>query len=306
MKLWLLNNIKFGYKNNSKDWKKIQFDYFYNFFIPVIEKHYKKDDNIVITGNLFNSQDTVNTEILNECYNLLSKVSSISNIKFLVGQNDIPIINIFRPLNIEIINNIKVEENVKYIPYNKIIMQSSLIDNKIIITSSDILQNDLKLINNKIYCGYHDKKEIINNCYLLGTPFYFNENLKINGITIVDLQNNKELFMENNISPKFKELNINNNEDIENINESVINNNFVTLKIDKDFFNKNELRVNMLISKYNFKKITFINEEKSTDDQYENFNTIDELINKKIDDEELLEEYNNIKRIYNESYNKNE
>ena len=64
MKLWIINNTRFGYKNNSKEWREIMFDYFHNDFIPFIKKYNKPGDKLIHLGNIFNSDETVNISLL--------------------------------------------------------------------------------------------------------------------------------------------------------------------------------------------------------------------------------------------------
>ena len=64
MKIWIINNTKFGYKNNSKEWLQNMLDYFDNHFIPFIQKNAKPGDILIHLGNIFNTSETINISTL--------------------------------------------------------------------------------------------------------------------------------------------------------------------------------------------------------------------------------------------------
>ena len=55
MKYWIINNTKFGYKNNNKEYLNSMIDYFYSFFIPFIQSKSKPGDVLIHLGNLFSN-----------------------------------------------------------------------------------------------------------------------------------------------------------------------------------------------------------------------------------------------------------
>ena len=121
MRIWILNNTRFGYKNNSKEWSKTQFDYFYNFYIPFLQKNKKEGDIIIHLGNFFNNSESINTSILNLSLDLISTITKIIPMYLMVGEND-------RPTQDNIINTLNIfkhQKDIKIFTHTTIIEENN-------------------------------------------------------------------------------------------------------------------------------------------------------------------------------------
>ena len=77
MRLWLLSNTKFGYKNNNQEWLNNMFNYFETIYIPFINKNVKEGDILIHLGNLFDNPEHINTETFNRTQKIFENISSI-------------------------------------------------------------------------------------------------------------------------------------------------------------------------------------------------------------------------------------
>jgi len=280
MKYFCIANTNFGYKNNSIEWSNNMKDYFYESFIPLLKKYKKEGDVLVHLGNLFCSQD-INIKTLNLVINIFDEISTILPIKFIVGkldkQSDVNIYSIFRNNpNIEIIQETTVINGVKYIPINNNVIK----DTEIVFTSCDSYEDGI-YSNNKI-----------------NSPYPLDKNAKFNGFYVAGQNNFK--FIENTFSPKFGLLKINRLEQIDQIDSEWVKNNYIDVLIDKSFIDSKELKLEILLSKYDFKTVSYINEKEEFIGNNEIVN-IEEIIKDKIKDNEALkEEFELVKKIYTE------
>jgi hypothetical protein len=299
MKIWLINNTKFGYKNNSKEWSKNMFDYFNNIFIPFIEKNQKSGDILVHLGNLFYSTENVNISILLQVNELLNKLNNILPVYILPGYNESS--NITNILNIE--NITEQIDNVSFVPQTKNILQN--INNDIIITNSKIDSNILEKYSDKLFfIGYHDNKEEINNIIKIGALYQFEDTDNDKGFYILDTITKKYKFIKNNYSPQYSKIIITDISQIDDIDGDYVNKNNVDLIIDKSMISDKNIKLDVLLSKFNFKSITYTNDiskEQMNDMSFNMEDIIRERI-EKTNNADLIKEFENIITIYKEKY----
>jgi len=316
VKIWIINNTKFGYKNNSKEWSNNMFDYFDNEFLPLLTKQYKSDDIVVHLGNVFNNSENLNTKILNRTIDLFERISNICTLYLMVGHNDRVNdnnINTFKALekhkNIEIVkdclNLIHKDKKIKLISWCNNPLKHMTSD--INLVNIELLKIDERLLKKgKIYCGYYDDKKLLGNCTLVGSPYQFNDS-NDKGIYIIDVENNKDIFISNKKSPVYKTIEINEIEEIEVIDEDFVNKNNVNILINKKLIETKEIKTKILLSKYNFKKIDYFDSgtEEIEELSDNTSTTIEKMIRDKIknsDNKILLSEFENIIKIYKDKY----
>ncbi|MCK9416414.1 hypothetical protein M0Q97_07135 [Candidatus Dojkabacteria bacterium] len=299
MKIWLINNTKFGYKNNSKEWSKNMFDYFNNIFIPFIEKNHKSGDILVHLGNLFYSTENVNISILLQVNELLNKLNKILPVYILPGYNESS--NITNILNIQTIT--KQIDNVSFVPQTKNILQN--INNDIIITNSKIDISILEKYSDKLFfIGNHDNKEEINNIIKIGALYQFEDTDNDKGFYILDTVSKKYKFIKNNYSPQYSKIIITDISQIDNIDIDYVNKNNVDLIIDKSMISDKNIKLDVLLSKFNFKSITYTNDIQKEQMDDISFN-MEDIIRERIEktnNADLIKEFENIITIYKEKY----
>lgn len=64
MKVWMTTDSHFGLKNNSEEWLEIARSYYYDFFIPELEKRKGKNDILVHMGDVFDNRNVINISVM--------------------------------------------------------------------------------------------------------------------------------------------------------------------------------------------------------------------------------------------------
>ena len=314
MRIFLISNTLFGYKN--KKHLNTQLDYFNQFFIPFVQKTASKDDILIHLGNFFDSQN-INVNIFNKCQTIFENISQILPIKLLVGKldrcvetkdNKINTLSIFRNFNnIEIIDETKIINDMTLIPQTKNIIKELDNSTDVILCNIDYKNSDSlikQLLEKKLcFCGSYnnyEKDEIIN----IGSPFQLDREWSTNkGFIVFDTITKKHKFIENNSSPRFEKIEIKSTDDLRELEskKDFISKNYVDVVVDQELLTEKKLKVDILLSKYNFSKIEYKGKEEaeSTILSEETYN-IDKMIYEhlsNLNDEELVKEFENIKKL---------
>lgn len=293
-RIFFISDTHFGVKNNSEEWIEIQKDYFFNWFIPLIKKNYKPGDILFHLGDVFDSRQSLNLKVLNLGINIFEELSKIfvDGIYIICGNHDIfgktnneinslislkwiPNIKIFiEPETVmisnkkffvmpwqkdhttekELLNNIEMHDyllchtDIKGMMFNKhtIIEEGLLYEN---------------LINfKKIYSGHIHYSQESGKIKILGCPYQLTRSDSNNkkGITLLDLETEKEEFFENDYSPKFIKIPFEEilNSTPEELNK-IFKNNFIDITIEQELATKTPLS---LLTDYVISplKLTFI------------------------------------------------
>jgi len=91
--MFIVGDPHFGYKSCSKIWYKRQSDYFKEIVFPYIKQHVEQTDEasiLVITGDMFENDDSINTIMMNNVINMFYEFSQIIDIHLIVGNHDTP------------------------------------------------------------------------------------------------------------------------------------------------------------------------------------------------------------------------
>lgn len=300
MKIWLLNNTKFGYHNNSEEWLNNMIDYFEQSFIPLIKKYAKPDDIILHLGNIFYNAELIKTSTLIKIKILFETISDVVPLYLMKHKNDKEIHYFFNYKNIKVISDNYTHNGINYITSDLI---SQLNDNNLTFTNTKIDIELLKNYDNKIFCGHYDKRLEEDNIVLVGTPYQLNNKSLEKGIFIVDSKTGKYKFMKNKFSPKYKELIITDIKQIEELDIEDISKNYIDIVIDRKLVDDKQIKLDVLLSKYDFKNVSYINENQEVEIIDNESLDIEDLVREKLKDKDnLMGEFENIMRIFREKY----
>ena len=295
MKIWILNNTKFDDKNINS------IEYFEKEFIPIISKYSNKNDIILHLGQIFKNSDNINTKLLNNVINLFNKISNILPIYFLTGYDD-EFLKLLSTLKFNVISEpTTFSDNIKIIPRKYKILEN-INNEEIIFINSQIEQSLLK--NRLYYCGFYDKRTEYKNIINVGSPYQFDKDAS-NGFYVVDNKNKKHKYFENKTIPIYDTIHITDIKQIDDLDAIFINNNKISIEIDKKLIDEKNIKIDFLLDKYNFKSIKYINDEVVNEKLIGSSLDINEIVLEKIkntDNKELLKEFNNIMKIFNEKY----
>lgn len=270
----MISDLHFGVRSNSPEWLKIQTDYFYNYFIPLVKQHKREGDACFILGDIFDSRQSINILVMNSCIEIFQELSSLfgeSGVYVMTGNHDcwtkdsakvhslkclsgIPNVHVYsEPGVVETPNS-----NMLIFPWG---MQFEDEKEFLESTSSDILfvHTDIKGArfnskvqvehgngtdtyrrHKKVYGGHiHYRQKVNEFITLIGSPYQMTRtdigNRK--GVYLLDLESNEETFIENDYSPEFISANFDSIVDMNREQLNIIfNNKFIDLKVSRKWF----------------------------------------------------------------------
>lgn len=236
-KIFLISDIHFGIRNSNQEWADIQEDYFYNWFIPLIEKEKTETSAVFMLGDIFENRTSLNIKTLDTSIKIIKEISSQVPVHIIVGnhdsynksQNDINSLKIFNFLdNVFVYEEPKMlklenEKSIYLMPWRSTYeIEKETIEN----INSDYLfchtsysgsysnrvskspdGNSVEVFNKfkRVYSGHIHFRQEKDNIILIGSPYSMTKNDIDNqkGIYILNLNKDTHVFIENNHSPKF-------------------------------------------------------------------------------------------------------
>lgn len=312
---WLLTDLHFGVRSNSQEWQDIQENYFDKFFIPHVKKHYQEGDVLLVLGDIFDSRNSINLKVLCMGVDIFEKLSQVfkDGIIIILGNHDIWArtsneINSLKSL--KWIPNIFIYEepetlkigNKKFLamPWRKDhAAENECVDNlgkghDYLLCHADI--QGLKFnkftditegcnidkfdVFKTVYSGHIHYAQKTRNVNMLGSPYQLTRsdigNAK--GITLLDLETEKETYWENNYSPKFIKMKF---MDVLEMSPARLNqvfkNNFIDIYIDGEQALKAPINLFMDLLDGSYRRIDFHpllgdQEEMPTEEEFQDTN----------------------------------
>lgn len=246
-RIWLLSDTHLGCRSNSVLWLKIIEDYFFDFFIPLAKKNYKKGDVLFHLGDVFDNRQSLNLAAQNLGIRVFEELSKIfPEIHIIVGNHDI-----MRKYSNEIssvdclkyIPNVNVHKKPKIVNYNgtKCLLMPWRKDSEHERETLDQIKEDIDYMFchtetqgvqtnpnknylheggnspsvfkrfKRVYSGHIHYRQELDNFILVGNPYHMTRSDRGNkkGIYILDLETGDHTFTLNNFSPEFKKYYIN-------------------------------------------------------------------------------------------------
>jgi len=294
-RICFLTDIHFGARANAVEWMDIQKDYFDNFFIPLIEREYKKGDILVVLGDIFDSRHSINLMVLNLALDIFERLSKIftDGIIIILGNHDLynkqsNEINSVKCL--KFIPNIYIYEepaSVKIgdrkfllMPWRKSAqdemdcIQSMSAGNEYLLMHTDVRgfkhNKHSDIITGcelsayrpfkKVYSGHIHYAQRIGNVNMLGSPYEITRSDRgnVKGVTILDLNTGDETFFENDYSPKFRMFNFADVVEMTPEKMKVLcKNNFVDIVIDHNNILKAPISILVDLLENNYRALEF-------------------------------------------------
>ena len=334
-RILFISDIHLGVRNASFEWIDNMTDYFDNFFIPLMRNYKDKGENIavIIAGDFFDNRQHIDINIMNVGACIMEKLSAEAEIFVSIGNHDIykkkdiniTSLRVFKSFkNVKLIEELtilEIKNGIKFliVPWvgdnkeetNILTKYASSVNYAVL--HSDIAglkyDNGRQIINGvnltgietKIYSGHIHKRQESNLVTYIGSPYQLRRsdigNSKgIYSIKVTD-KKVKEDFVENNYSPKFLKIQL---DDILELNieqiKSIIENNYVDIIIKRKYMNDINVAKFMEVMDYcNTKKIELILDKLDTeivDDPVKGSNdmSIEDIFKTRISSMELSEE----------------
>lgn len=276
-RIWMISDTHLGCRSNSVLWLDIIEDYFFNFFIPLAKKKYKKGDVLFHLGDVFDNRQSLNLAAQNLGIRIFEELSKIfPEIRIIVGNHDIMRKNSNEISSVDCLKyipKVTVHKHPKIIDYNgtKCLLMpwrrdskheketlnqiKEKIDYMFCHTETQGVQtspskkylheegNGLSTFNRfkRVYSGHIHYRQELNNFILVGNPYHMTRSDRGNekGIYILDLETGNHSFTLNDRSPEFKRYYI--NDILERRMSEIsreINNNFVDIFIPSNVLGK--------------------------------------------------------------------
>ena len=328
------SHISLGYPNNVDKWHKVHIKYFNEFLIPLLKREAKEGDIIIHLGDLFDNRNIIPINLLNYGMSVVEEIANIAPFHILVGNHDCwhrssSEITTVKPF--KYIPNVFIYDKTTKINFNGVNLcmmpyienkedQISLIkdnlDCEYLFCHSDLNgarmhltsvahrnknKIDLDEFSNfrKVYSGHIHILDRHKNFTFVGNNFEMDRNDFSNqkGIFVLDTDKDTEEFIPNNISPKFKKIYLNKEEDISQI--EVKTNDWIDLFISNSLLINNRKlrrRLEMILKEGGFESVDYIDDitvEVTDESIKEEVNTIleDKPITLNIDFEEHVRKY---------------
>lgn len=320
-KIFIISNTNFNISKglSHNEWEKNIISYFNNEFIPYLVDNVEPNDILVHLGNLTYKSKSIDLNTLKIIQETFEKISNILPVYIIEGEYDKLSLNILKNFkNIQIIRkptqiNILLEQKFVMLPINTKIEEIDDYEGDYCFfnfdyknsNNKDIIIDKLKFFN-KCYNGYYTKNSIIKNIKNITSPYNINSDEK-RGFVVLETHTNKDKFILNKKSPKFKKLSIKNVNDL-NIPKDELTNTYIELNINKDILIENKLKLEMLISENNITNITYSDDEIIKDREdilklNENSLSLNEMVEDYINNSDsknkeiLLKEFNKIVKL---------
>ena len=273
-RIFMISDLHFGVRSNSLEWLKIQTEYFYNYFIPLVKQHRREGDACFILGDIFDSRQSINILVMNSCIQVfqeLAKLFGEDGVYVMAGNHDCwtkdsaevhSLVCLSGIPNVHVYNTAgslkSPNSNIILLPWG---LQADEEKEFLESTSSDILfvHTDIKGArfnskvrvehgngtdsyrrHKKVYGGHiHYRQSVSDFITLIGSPYQMTRtdigNRK--GVYLLDLETKEEIFIENYYSPEFISANFDSIIDMNREElDLVFLNKFVDLKVGKRWF----------------------------------------------------------------------
>jgi len=301
MKIFLTTDWHIGVFPLKVDvWRKMQEDYFYNFFIPMLLDKYEEGDILIHLGDLYDNRNSIDIRCMNMAEDIITKISKILPVYMIVGNhdlynkssNDVNSVNLFNHIdNVSVYTEttqLEIEgKKLVLMPWiesktEQITMLKRFSGGDYLFCHSDLNNCRMHLSsvawknNNKIdvdefasykhcFSGHIHLVQTNKNFTFIGAPYQMDRNDygDKKGVYILDSETGDTEFIPNNYSPEFVKLSIITEDDIYKLENLDTSKNYVDLSISNSLLiNNRKVRRNIetILEKGNFSKIEYISD----------------------------------------------
>ncbi len=351
-RIFLLSDLHFGVRGNSLEWLNNQLTFFDEFYIPFLKQNVKDGDILVFIGDFFDNRQLLDINVMNKAIDTIIKLSHIINIHMIVGNHDlykkndtdvnslsvfkfIPNVTIYE--NPAIISNGKsnillmpwvgdpeTEEkyavtnvgNASYIFAHTDMYGFKYDNGKSIVKGVDLHSLGFK----RIFSGHIHKRQDIGTTHYIGSPYHTKRSDIGNkkAVYIFDPDNNTLETFDNNVSPVFQRIQL--NDILEwtlDFTSKVLDNNYTDIIVPDKYINLfNLTKFIDLLKGCSYKKIEVVGEKIKNDEDISSFmdgenikdiiTLLEDSINELNQPAEMLERLKTMNKEYYEKANKEE
>jgi DNA repair exonuclease SbcCD nuclease subunit len=322
-------HLGLGYPNKLDHFFKVTTEYFDKFLFPIINK-LSKDDMIVHLGDLFDNRNIVPINILNYAQSILEKMSQVCPVHIIIGNHDIynksdNDVNSLKPYSY--IPNVYVYETTTKINFNgKDILLMPWVESRqeqvnllkqysgcdYLFCHSDLNGAKMHLTSvahrnpdkidveefsgyKHVYSGHIHLVQKTKNFTFVGSIHEMDRNDIDNqkGIFVLDTNKEAELFIPNKISPRFKKIYVNKEEDIELLTEGITKD-WIDLFISNNLLVSNRKlrrKIESVLQTGSFASVEYIDDISSEEDSKKEDEILNESLTISLDYNEYIKNY---------------
>ena len=271
MNLWIIKNIKFGYRyTTNKSIRKNILEYFDNYLLDILSTKGSSDDKLIIVGGLF-SNTNPSIIAISDAIDYIIKISKIMKVILISTPNDIRFFDGDNYSTLDLFKNI---HNIEVKSYDK----------DEFISYGDCV---IDIENSVIKIDGHDID--------IPNMIQFDDDDEKSGIFINRMSDNKYTILNNKFSPKHITHEINSFEDFKNV---IKDNNIIHLIVNDDLSVDNKTRLNLEIFKVNPLSVKFKNEKNEKINKLvDNFDIIDKIYDTIGDNVDVKKQFDKIIQI---------
>lgn len=291
-KIIMIADIHLGCRASSEEWQMNIKNYFYEWFIPFLEKN--KDNAVLcILGDVYDNRKSINIAVNNLAIDIFEDLGKILPVYIISGNHDLykktydsqtSLRSLDNIKNVKIIKNPSVieigEKRIlalpylgngeegsyleKYADYDYAFMHSELMNLRMDNGQNICTGANPKKFNGKIYSGHIHWRQQKGNAVYIGSPYQLRRSDIGNdkGVYILDVLSGKHKFYKNEYSPKFQKIII---DDLMALDEKgkseLLNNNYNDILIPEEYIKSKKYKVSEiydLSNDYNSKRFELV------------------------------------------------
>jgi len=275
MNLWIIKNIKFGYRyTTNKSIRKNISEYFDEYLLNILSNKGSSNDKLIIVGGLF-SNTNPSIVAISDAHKYLTKISNLMKVILISTPNDI---RYFDGNNYSTLDLFKNIENIEVVTYK---------------------EDDFISYGDCVIDIENSQIKILENTINIPNAIQFDDDDEKSGIFINRMDDNKFTVLTNKYSPQHITYEINSFDDFKNIKKD---NNIIHLIVDSELAEENKSLLNIEIFKLNPTSIKYKNEKIITNNKLiGNFDIKGQILDTIGDNEELINQFNRILKISKKS-----
>jgi DNA repair exonuclease SbcCD nuclease subunit len=294
-RVWMITDIHFGVRANSREWAEIQRAYFFNFFIPLVEREGRDGDVLLVLGDVFDNRQSISIPTQHLALDVFEQLSKrFAGVVVIAGNHDVwgkssNEMNSLRVLRL--LPGVTVYEEpevVQFGPVRFLLMpwrkdhEAEAECVKEHVGKADYVASHCDVNGAKfnravqvtegveadgfsgfrrVYTGHiHYAQNVEPNIKLLGCPYQMSRSDMNNkkGVTVLDLATGEETYFENRYSPRFIRLGLNEVLEMTPVQaRKVCSNNFVDVALDSEAALKAPLSMLVEMLEGSFRRIDF-------------------------------------------------
>lgn len=287
------------YPLELEKWDKIQMDFIYKFFIPLLKERANPGDIFIFLGDLYHDRTNLPVLSLHNAEKAIEEISKILPVHIIVGNHDlwnrgdntinspgvfkwIPNVSVYSKTHTLDIDDKKLVlmpwvekkkdliDEINFNPGDYLFCHSDLNGCRMHLNSvahrnkNKIDVSEFSLYK-RVFSGHIHIRQVQNNFEFIGAPYHMDRNDKgdTKGVTILDIETGKTEFIENTVSPTFKDILVKTEEGLKQIEDIDTSNYFIDLTINNSLLvgkRKNRKYLEQVLENKKFSTVNYNND----------------------------------------------